>query len=276
MHIWEQSVKETQILRDCAEKNLSRKNYSYCYGELDDSRTIPNQPYPVSLTEEEGILLHALIKQFGLSNGYEIATAFGYSSSYIGLALTGQLYSLDCYVEESEGQMDYSFQRMVMETEKSRARVAAGDYPKGLSIARAMAAATGWIDRSSFVVGLSPNHVAELFPMGVKIDFAFIDGGHFDDQPTKDVAAIIPFLSEKAIVAFHDSRGNPSVANAIEHCRTVVGGGLVDFYTRHGISIVTKGIRSDEIEGFSRFLFREKMPLKRLYFGIAGKLGIKA
>jgi len=37
-----------------------------------------------------------------------------------------------------------------------------------------------------------------------KLDFVFIDAGHFEDQMIKDIDAFLPLLADKYVLAFHD------------------------------------------------------------------------
>src|SRR4051812_20469501 len=72
----------------------------------DRSWRLPAHPYPISLTEEEGGIIQDVITRHGLRSGYELATGFGMSSFYAGLALQengGALLSMDCYSEERAG-----------------------------------------------------------------------------------------------------------------------------------------------------------------------------
>jgi len=54
-------------------------------------------------------------------------------------------------------------------------------------------------------IGASPDDVPQFLErVGGNIDFAFIDGLHTNEQLYVDFECIIPYLSESAIVAFHD------------------------------------------------------------------------
>ena len=65
-----------------------------------------NHPYPYSIKEEEFNFLRNLIVEHNLQRGYECATAFGISSTALGLGFKetgGKIVTMDAYIEESKG-----------------------------------------------------------------------------------------------------------------------------------------------------------------------------
>ena len=58
--------------------------------------------------------------------------------------------------------------------------------------------------RAILVAGESPAAVHELGESGVRWSFAFIDGDHDGDAPTRDALGCAPYLEATAMVLFHD------------------------------------------------------------------------
>jgi hypothetical protein len=56
-------------------------------------------------------------------------------------------------------------------------------------------------------IGWSPNDVVSCITKHTtkKIDFVFIDAGHFPEQLIKDLKSIKPFLDDNYVIAIHDS-----------------------------------------------------------------------
>ena len=50
----------------------------------------------------------------------------------------------------------------------------------------------------------SPAAIERLGESGVRWSFAFIDGDHDGEAPTRDALALVPFLEPTAMVLFHD------------------------------------------------------------------------
>jgi predicted O-methyltransferase YrrM len=180
----------------------------------DHSWRLPDKLFPYSCTDEEGLAMARVIQANGLRRGFEIATAFGFSSAYLGLALKaagGRLVSLDCYVEEWKESFEYDDAELAAATAEIRRKVAAGELPSGLRFARQSAELLELSGVVDYEIGLSPQDVGSI--LGERtLDLAFIDGGHFGDQPLRDFKAIEPRLEARCAVFFHDNNHNPSVA----------------------------------------------------------------
>jgi hypothetical protein len=68
-----------------------------------------NHDFPYSIRPTEFNFLKNLIVDFNLKNGYEVATAFGISTTALGLGFKetgGKLVSMDAYVEEGVNSYD--------------------------------------------------------------------------------------------------------------------------------------------------------------------------
>lgn len=216
-------------------------------GDLDWMHKLKNKKFPYSLTDEEGLILYKLVTDAGLRNGYEIATAFGYSSFYLGLAFKkngGRLVSMDAYVEEAEEDFIYD-----EATAKKRAEMF-GDLrrngeldklPEGLKFALYGSKELGLEETVRYEIGFSPVSVPALL-QGEKLDFAFIDGGHFGEQPCLDVDAVAPFMNlDKCIMMFHDTQCE-AVAKGVFHAAKRIGGDIHSINTRNRLVVVSRNI----------------------------------
>lgn len=156
--------------------------------------------HPWSIKEEEFLYLKNLIIQNDLKVGYEVATAFGISSLAIGLGFKetgGKLITMDAYIEEKYGHADaYDGAAPEIHTDS--------DGYKSVNFLIEHYDLKNTVFRE---IGWSPDNTAEaiLKHTNEKIDFVFIDGGHFPGQVIKDIQAILPFLNDKYILTFHDT-----------------------------------------------------------------------
>jgi predicted O-methyltransferase YrrM len=156
--------------------------------------------YPYSLKEEEFFYLRDIIIKYNLKTGYELATAFGVSTTAIGLGFKqtgGKLVTMDAYVEEHcDSWLVYRDMPPQVYPDKD-----------GYKSANHLIKHFGLEDHVITEVGWSPNNTEEVIKKHLtdKIDFVFIDGGHFPDQVIKDVEVLIPMLADKYLIAFHDN-----------------------------------------------------------------------
>ena len=156
-------------------------------------------PYPYSIKKEEFDFLTNLIADNNLKNGFECATAFGVSSTAIGLGFKktgGKCVTMDAYIEEKcEDPGKYrQFEREVYEK------------ADGLKSVKYLIKEFGLENTLFPEIGWSPTDTESAIRKHIKepLDFVFIDAGHFPEQMIKDIDAIIPLLGEKYILAFHD------------------------------------------------------------------------
>jgi hypothetical protein len=231
-------------------------------GDLDWMHKLKTKKFPYSLTDEEGLILYKLVTDAGLTNGYEIATAFGYSSFYLGLGFKkngGRLVSVDAYVEETEENFIYD-----EETAKSRADMYTDlrrkgelhKLPEGLKFAILGAQQLGIDDVVRYEIGFSPVSVPGLLH-GQKLDFAFIDGGHFGEQPCIDVDAVMPFMNlDKCIMMFHDTQCE-AVAKGVHYAAQKIGGDVHSINTRNRLVVVSRNIDLRIIQGCREIIARQ-------------------
>ena len=219
----------------------------------DVSYRMPEKSYPWSCTTEDGIVIMGTILENNFKNGYEIATAFGHSSLFIASAMKetrGKLTSMDCYVEEGKEDFNYTPDEMMSAINKNRENIENGILPFGLRKALENSALLE-LDNVNYVVGLSPQDTDKY--IDGKLDFVFIDGGHFGDQPTLDFESIKDRLADKFAVFFHDNHNNcPAILHAIRTAEKYFGVKSINTYSRWNLTIVAKGIKTDFIETFIR------------------------
>lgn len=212
---------------------------------LDCSYKLKTKKFPYSLTDEEGLTIYNIISRNKLTSGFEIATAFGYSTAFIALGLKengGVLKSVDCYIEEDAENYLYHSNDLADSVRLVRNKILAGEKPQGLQCAENILQRLGLVENVQLLIGLSPADIPELLGDD-KIDFAYIDGGHYGDQPTEDFQAIRPYLKNRCAVLFHDNNNNPAVARAVEVASQCIGGGKSHrFNTRYGLTLVSRGL----------------------------------
>jgi predicted O-methyltransferase YrrM len=161
---------------------------------------LSNHYHPYSLKEEESQILYDLIVLNNYKSGFEVATAFGISSSAIGQALKvtgGKLVTLDAYIEESVNNAG-GYELNTRATKEN-----ADGYQMAINLYKAL----GIDDIVKPVVGWSPDDVPsaiESSGIHLPLDFAFIDGGHSHEQIIADVNAVLPYLKDECMILFHD------------------------------------------------------------------------
>jgi predicted O-methyltransferase YrrM len=222
------------------------------------------------------ILYHTIVAN-GLKSGFEISTAFGYSSAYISSALKkngGKLTTMDCYIEEALEDAEYvwdgQYESLIAKTDETRKAAANGTVPHGLRMAKEMAEVLGNSDSVAFQIGVSPQNVGDF--LSGKIDFAFIDGGHHGDQPTLDFKAVEPFLAPKCVVFFHDN-GAPEIEKAVRECSASLGTEAVLLPTRYQLTLVGRGLDESFLRSVRGLCVRSSFP-KRILCKIARRADI--
>lgn len=234
----------------------------------DASYKLPEKPFPWSCTVEEGLIMAYVIEQNDLRAGFEIATAFGFSSFFLAQGLKangGALVSLDCYVEESAESYFYSTEELQSHLVKLRESVKTGTLPSGLSHARAFAAEAGLEAQVDFQIGASPGDVPACVG-DRQIDFALIDGGHFGDQPTVDFRSLQPFLAERCAILFHDNNQNEAVERAVLAASAALGEPPVVLDTYYSLTLVSRKLDPECVRALKAFR-RPSRPLWKRVLG---------
>ena len=167
------------------------------------SLRLNNHLFPWSLTEQEAKILYDSIIKFNLKSGFEIATAFGISSTFMGLALkktNGKLVTMDAYIEEAFNG----------ETETKNYTVNDENIFENADGYKMTQKLLEHFEIKEFVIpkiGWSPKDTGKIIEEvhGFnKLDFAFIDGGHSAEQIQYDTEVIMDYLNEDCILFYHD------------------------------------------------------------------------
>jgi predicted O-methyltransferase YrrM len=228
------------------------------FDKYDRSKKLKERKFPYSCTDEEGLIMYQAIKQFNLKSGFEVATAFGYSSLFMGLALKenrGSLVSIDCYIEEWKESFTYAVDELEVAVDAVRQSIEIGKKPIGLEYAISNRDKLEMNDIIDYVIGISPTDILKIFK-NRKVDIAFIDGGHFGDQPTKDFLGILPFLEQKCVVFFHDNNQNTFVENAIKVAEENFGNKALNLNTKYNLTVVCRHINEIETKQLLNFSIR--------------------
>jgi predicted O-methyltransferase YrrM len=256
-HQWAKDAKEVLEKMKVVQELLEPVNHSHRVSSIDRNWKLKTKKFPHSCTDEEGLMLYFTIVENDFKSGFEIATAFGYSTSFLGLAFQktgGKCISLDCYIEEFKEDYLYNESELISASEKIRLEIESGKLPVGLDMAKNIAKRLGVENVIDFKVGLSPNDVPKVIGER-KIDFAFIDGGHFGEQPTKDFLAVLPYLSDKCAVLFHDNNFNRYVYRAVIEAKKRLNSSETRVHTRYNLTLVGRNLSSSFVENFKSFPF---------------------
>lgn len=230
--------------------------------DLDWMYKLPDRKFPYSLTFEEGMMLHHLVHQAGLANGYEIATAFGFSSFFIASALQkngGHLVSVDAYIEEEMEDYLYDLkttQEHVAKLTQAKIEGRVDALPRGLQFAMDGAVTLGIKDTVDYRIACSPEGIPEQLA-GQTIDFAFIDGGHFGEQPVWDVRSVVPYLHpDRFVIAFHDTQCE-AVAKGVHAAAEATGCEPFSIHTRNRLVVVCRGVDPAILQGCRNMTLRQ-------------------
>jgi hypothetical protein len=270
----------TAPIRDCARRLLEPAPTGIVISAFDRSWKLKTKKFPYSCTDEEGMAMFFTILANRLTSGFEISTAFGYSAAYIACALKkngGRLVTMDCYIEESEESPDYvwdgKWDTLLTMTQRKKEEVASGKLPEGLALAQTFSRELDYADAATFSIGVSPHDVPQF--VSPPLDFAFIDGGHFGDQPTLDYQAVEKFLAPKCAVFFHDNRDSASIAAAIKACAGHLQSEPIILPTRYHLTLVGRGLDPAFLTQLRSFCLRSSRP-KKWFFNILARAGIVA
>lgn len=135
----------------------------------------------VCCTDSEAMLLHHVARLSRPAHALEIGSYVGWSSAHLASALEGGTLTCVEPFAETDGNAG----------EAAHARFRA-------NLARAGLDARIELERSA-----SPGALPAL-STGRRWDLALVDGWHLDGQPLKDVAGVLPFLSDHGVLLLHD------------------------------------------------------------------------
>lgn len=156
---------------------------------------------PLSILEPEFAFITDVIATNNCKTGFEVATAFGISAlaAALGFKKTGgKLVTMDAYIEEnSEHPNAYRG------ANKTLYKDAAG-Y-KSVNYLREKFEVQ---DNLSIECGWSPDDIDEViektFGKNAKLDYIFIDSGHFPEQMRAEVDALAKYTHRNTVFLFHD------------------------------------------------------------------------
>lgn len=185
-----------------------------------DHMKMVGHPFPYSIKQDEFEYLTDLIVTHKLTRGFECATAFGISTCAIaeGFRRTnGQLITLDSYIEEE-----------VKDPESYRIGKQDRVYEQAMGYQSVMylRSALGLDRHLSPEVGWSPQDVGTVIRKhfgDAKLDFVFLDAGHFPEQMIRDIAAFVPFLGPRYVLVFHDNYPRSFAPEVHQFLRDQVG-----------------------------------------------------
>jgi predicted O-methyltransferase YrrM len=177
-------------------------------------------PFPYSIKEEEFNFITDTIVKYDLKRGYECATAFGVSTMACALGFKqtgGKMVTMDAYIEE-----DTKHPEAYKDQEEKRTYADADGYKSVMYLREKF----GVQDNLECEVGWSPDDTEKTIRKHFgdeKIDFVFLDAGHFPEQIIKDIDSFVPFLAEKFVVLFHDDYTWSFTQDVHNHIRNVFG-----------------------------------------------------
>lgn len=127
------------------------------------------------INRDEAAILYSSARLFAGRRGIEIGAWRGWSTCHLVAAGLASLHVVEPKLREDEWRREFS--------------------------AAVEGAGAG---RATLVAGESPAAVHELGESGARWSFAFVDGDHDGDAPTRDALACVPYLEPTAMVVFHD------------------------------------------------------------------------
>jgi hypothetical protein len=126
--------------------------------------------------------LRDILQQFNPDIEYFIGIAAGWSTNALGLInSSAKLYGIDNCSEGNEGKQALELALRIANKLKINFNAYVGVSPQDV-----------------------PKSLEKVLMQEKKIDFALIDGLHTNEQVFIDFQAILPYLSDSSIVAFHD------------------------------------------------------------------------
>jgi hypothetical protein len=155
--------------------------------------------HPISITQSEFSYIYHTIKQQNLKNGYEVATAFGISGLAASLAFketNGRMVTMDAYIEEKYNNAG-----------KYHGIVDKFTDCHGYKLANFIYKFYNTENHIKTTVGWSPNDtrkcLSSVFDLSKdKLDYVFIDAGHWDEYLIHDIASIVRFFKRSLLYLY--------------------------------------------------------------------------
>lgn len=177
------------------------KEIKYEVHGMGHSLKMVNHPNPVSITHAEFHFIKDFIIRNNLKTGYEVATAFGISALAAGLGFKetgGKLVTMDAYIEEQYNK-DLGYIGKQETYQDSDGYKSTKTLLKEFDLESVVYPTVGWspIDTKS--------NISQIFDLSTqKLDFVFIDAGHWNEALLLDVDSIRDLVDEKFVVFIHD------------------------------------------------------------------------
>lgn len=190
-----------QIIAEAAADDRAEIKYELAPCEQGSLKMV-NHPFPYSIAPVEFDFMGRFIRRHHLTRGYECATAFGISTLCAALAFKetgGKLATIDAYIEEKRDTPDY---RGEIDVKR--------EAPDGLKSLDWLTGHFGVSETVEAHIGWSPYDVPaairKTFGEGARLDFAFLDAGHWDESLMRDAAAICPYIdpAQPFAIFIHD------------------------------------------------------------------------
>lgn len=157
--------------------------------------------FPFSIRKLEFEMMTNIVTTYNLKRGYECATAFGVSSTAAGLGFKktgGKLVTMDAYVEELYNDCNAYRGADAITHPDSDDYKSAKFLHKHFGLEETVFCEVGWSPRDT------AKTISKHFTPEEKLDFVFIDAGHFPEQVLLDIDSFVPFLADKFVLMFHD------------------------------------------------------------------------
>jgi predicted O-methyltransferase YrrM len=92
-HKWAKEAETVLEKMKTVQEILDPVTSSQKVSSIDRNWKLKTKKFPYSCTDEEGLMLYFTIVENDFKSGFEIATAFGYSTSFLGLAFQKKVES---------------------------------------------------------------------------------------------------------------------------------------------------------------------------------------
>jgi predicted O-methyltransferase YrrM len=200
------------LFPDMIEADKSASTWPYFRKEIDHPfRVDRRNPTVGFINRDEASILYSNARLFSGRSGIEIGAWRGWSTAHLIAAGLAPLHVIEPLLEDADWRREFE-------------RVTRG---------------AGGAETTILVAEKSPEAVVRLGESGLRWSFAFIDGDHDDEAPTKDALALAPYLETAAMVVFHDLV-SPHVAAAL---RALAGKGwsVMAYQTAQMMGVAWRG-----------------------------------
>jgi predicted O-methyltransferase YrrM len=163
------------------------------------------------INRDEASILHANARAFRGRNGIEVGAWRGWSTAYLIAAGIAPLHVIEPLLADPEWRREFE-------------QVVRG---------------AGGASSTLLVPEKSPEAITRLGEAGARWSFAFIDGDHDGEAPTRDALTCAPYLEATAMLLFHDLV-SPHVGAALRALATK-GWNVMAYQTAQMIGVAWRG-----------------------------------